>query len=118
MKVITTNDPYIAKSFRFFWIKRVYVGSVYRSLTPRQREAVVTHEVAHIGGHDTLWRMLALLFPPVMPWLCRRQEFAADAFAKDRGYGPPLIEVLRTLPEDCGWLYPKTSQRIEKLLHN
>ena len=72
------------------------------------------HEVAHIGGHHTVWRALSLLFPPAIRWLCHRQEYAADGYVVEQGHGIALMQYLRN-DADASMTHPSEQSRREKI---
>lgn len=117
MRVIVTRRPFIARSLSFFGLQRIYVGTRYAALPPFAKRAVIAHECAHLVGHHTEWRLLALLFPPVIPWLCHWQEYRADARAAATGH---LHGMLHLLQKDGGGglTHPKNIDRRKKLLHS
>jgi hypothetical protein len=117
MKIVRTKESIVARSASFFWWKRVYVGAWFWLLAPETRAAVLAHESYHCHQHHTEWRILALLFPFIIPRLCRRQELEADAFAASFGHGPALYEFLK--PGIGGGLFhPSNDVRRDALLHN
>lgn len=115
--IVRTKSQRIAWSASFFWFKRVYVGLPFHDLPMLVRTAILHHERAHCDGHHTEQRILALLFPPMLRWLCHRQEYAADCAAVSAGYGKEMSWLLRH-STDSGILYPSNAQRRHKMLHN
>lgn len=115
--IVDTDEPIYGRSVSFFWYKRIYVGTKFRDLPYRVKAAVIAHELGHCDGHHTEWRILALLFPFVIPWLTRWQEYRADAYACKLGYGPELAWLLRE-NTGGGLFHPTNYLRRQKLVHN
>lgn len=88
----------------------VVTGRQLEPLSQEEREAIVMHETGHIRHHHTLKRMWPRSFA-----YCRKQELEADRYAAERGHAGGLIRFLSRLPDDCGPLHPKTSERIAAL---
>lgn len=94
-----------------FSSRRIMVGPSWLILPPREKQALLLHEAAHLRGHHMLARVLfaTLLFPlvwtPVGHWFGARQELAADAFVVKKGYGADLLRFLRRCPRASGGDY-------------
>lgn len=117
IKVALLNEPIIARSFSFLWIKRIYLGSKWLALPTTVKSAVLEHERAHCDGHHSEMRMLALLVPVIIPWLCRWQELRADARAVEAGFGSEMLWLLRD-ESSGGPFHPTNLLRREKVVHN
>lgn len=99
----------------------IQTGEFFARLTDAEKSAVLMHEQAHIRSHDPLRRLwwvlsLQILFRP--GWVfeqCRKQEFAADAYAVARGHGAGLKMFLRRFPQTSSPIYPNARQRLEAL---
>ena len=116
MKEVVSQGSFIAHAGSFFGWKRLFLGTAYFYLTPRQQIAVKAHELGHIAGHHTEWRILTLFFCfPLFFWVCRKQEFLADEYAANVGARQELIEFLEKQYSPSGRMYPSNSDRIEKL---
>lgn len=98
------------------WASVIFAGPGYDRLTEGQKSAVVLHEMYHCMSHHTEWRIVAFLFPFIIPWLCRRQEFAADRYAALCGHAQDLIEVLANPLRPGSVTHPSHAERIERLL--
>lgn len=117
IKVVRTNSTKVAWSVSFLWFKRVFVGTPFHTLPLRVRKAILIHEFAHCSGHHTEFRILALICPPLIRWLCLRQEYAADAAVVRAGYGPELMWMLRH-DNHGGPFHPSNFLRRQKMVHN
>jgi len=105
----------VAHAASFFGWKRIYVGNRYRQLHPRFRQAILAHEKGHIAGHHTEWRIVCLLLCPfLLGVLCRWQEFRADEYADQRGYGQLLSQFLSSDAPGT-FLHPSQAMRRLKL---
>jgi Zn-dependent protease with chaperone function len=99
----------------FFWWKKVYLGKAYFDLPRAHRMAVKVHEMGHVKGHHTEWRILTLLFCPILFfWVCRKQEFLADEYAAKMHCGKEMIEFLQDHP-GTGRRYPSNAERIKRI---
>ena len=115
--IVQTSEPITARSFSCLWYKRIYVGRKFHALPPRVKMAVLAHEFAHCERHHTEWRILALLFPFLIKWLCHRQEYQADAYVAQCGFGPELHWFLRDERAETA-THPQKYLRRQKLVHN
>ncbi|MGQ7939137.1 hypothetical protein [Paraburkholderia sp. D1E] len=99
----------------------VQTGHFFTLLNDAEKSAVLMHEQAHVRNRDALRRLwwvfsLQILFRT--QWVfaqCRKQEYAADAYASARGHGTALRSFLRRFPQTSSPLYPSTRQRLEAL---
>lgn len=76
----------------------IFLPACWTAWSPQQRQAVLTHELAHHHRRDPLWRLLAAIactvhwFNPLVWWLARRHafqsEFACDAMVIESGVAP------------------------------
>jgi hypothetical protein len=114
MKMIQTTEPIVARSFSFFWFKRVYTGARFESLPYRTKVAILLHEFAHCNSHHTEWRVLLW---PLALWLPKRQELWADAFVASQGYAQELHDFLIG-EHDGGLFHPSNWQRRQNLMDN
>ena len=95
-----SNIIAMAGSFLFFGV--IFLGRGYYRLSESQKLAVLAHEREHIRLHHTELRILALIFCfPLLPRICRQQEFSADAGAVKAGCGEALRQLL-------SFYYPRT----------
>jgi Zn-dependent protease with chaperone function len=116
MKEVVSQGCFIAHSGSFFRWKRIFLGASFFYMTPNWQRAVKAHELGHIEGHHTEWRILTLLFCPFLFfWVCRKQEFLADEYAAKLGLRAELINFLEKLYTPSGRMYPSNFDRIEKL---
>lgn len=110
-----SNEDIIARSWSFFWTKRIIVGRRFDSLPFHVRNAVWYHETGHIEMHHVEKGLLCLL---LTPWrffkLCRQQELDADQYAAERGHARGLIELLR-FEKDQTFSHPSNSERRQHL---
>ncbi len=113
-----------------------------RDFEPRQQEAIIAHELAHLAACDPAWQLVADLVCTVLWWhpLCwwsrRRLRAASEAAADEASLlvpdGPDLLassllvlgQRLVGTPERLGWLSAGGSgfrsglgRRVERLLH-
>lgn len=114
MKVVRTSEPIIARSASFLWWKRIYIGEKFDRLSTDEKYSVIAHELAHCEGHHTEIRMLFMFIPFLFSWICRQQEYSADKYAKDRGYGASLARVISRNANN-GPYYPSTESRCARL---
>jgi Zn-dependent protease with chaperone function len=116
MQMVLSRKNFVAHTGTFFWWKRIFLGSQYFNLSNAHRLAVKAHELGHMQGHHTEWRILTLIFCPfIFFWICRQQEFLADEYAAEQGCSHELIEFLIDNP--CsGRMYPSNFERIERLI--
>jgi Zn-dependent protease with chaperone function len=117
--IVQTNEPITARSVSWLWYKRIYVGTKFIGLPERVKMAVLAHELAHCEGHHTEWRLLALIcpIPLLIQWLCHWQEYQADAYVAQCGFGPELSWYLRK--DGPGSItHPQNYLRRQKLVHN
>lgn len=115
IKVIETDERLVAYGGSFFWWKRIWTGRAYRRLTLRQQWAVMAHELGHVNGRHTEMRILCMLLCPFLFfWLCRQQEFWADAYAAKQGYKADLLSLLEK-EYDGGRFQPSHAERRENL---
>jgi Peptidase family M48 len=116
MKIVRVDKPYIARSFSFLWLKRIYIGSMYDHLSSAQRQAVLTHEEGHCALHHTELRLLTLiLFPFLLKYVCHQTELAADRYVAQRGQGRGLIALMRRTQNPESFFYPSDKTRCKIL---
>lgn len=129
---------------RGFFSKRIVVGLALTRLTPRERQAVLLHEAAHAKLRHPEKRILPMLWAclthPVLLWhvlmatdlqlavvrwtafladsgmaeFAQAQEYQADRFAKDCGYGDDLAQVFLRFGSG-GVLHPSLQSRLTRL---
>lgn len=124
--------------------KRVVVGPAFTRLTPRERQAVLLHEAGHAKLWHAEKRVLpmawAILTHPVLVWhivmamdaalaqvrftafledsgmseFAQAQEYQADRFAAECGYGADLSQVFLRFGSG-GVLHPSLQSRLIRL---
>ncbi len=108
-------EDIIARSWSFFWIKRIIVGRRFEKLPWHVRNAVMHHEHGHVEMHHVEKGLLCLL---LTPWrffkLCRQQEIEADAYAAKAGHAKGLLELLR-FEKAATFSHPSNSERRQYL---
>jgi len=114
LQIVKSRGHFIARSFSFFWYKRIYVGTEFKKLPRDEKAAVLAHEEGHCENHHTEKRMLALLFPFQLMKMCHQQELEADTHAGRLGHATALIEVIRR-GGDAGSYYPPIDARVKNL---
>jgi Zn-dependent protease with chaperone function len=82
-----------------------------------QQAAVMAHEEGHKRLRH-LWVQLLYVFASDArrSALLHAQEFEADAYAKARGHGSALANVLRRSPAPACHTHPATKERIARLI--
>lgn len=115
----------ISYSFAFWRWNKIVVGPAWRGLPEREAGAVLLHEAGHVKlrHFEKRLRMLWLVFvnPGRLLGLCAEQEFQADRFAAECGYGVELAQLFCRLQRsaekrpDSGPLHPDLSSRIMRL---
>ena len=103
-----------------FWRPgKIVVGPMFNRLTPFEQGAVLVHEVGHLElGHPRQrWRRWWWLIvkPAAFRAMCIEQEYEADRFAAERGYGPALVSIYARIENASGLLHPPVQARIAKL---
>lgn len=121
LRIRVVDKAIHAQSFSLLWMQRLYVGKdYYQSLPMFARRALIAHECAHLDGHHTEWRVLAMLCPLAWPFLrriCHWQEYRADARAAAGGHTHGLLHLLCN--DSPGSLtHPKNMDRRNKLMHS
>lgn len=137
------NDPHLhARSASCFGWRRLWIGLDYwQSLPQHARRALIAHEMAHLHGHHTEWRVAAMLLMllnmaalcyigepmaclpmTVIAWAAMRelfhwQEYRADAVAAHHGNLHGMLHILQSeCPESL--THPKNMDRRRKLMHS
>lgn len=96
--------------------KKIVVRPDFFAFPPREQMAFLLHEAAHCKLFHIEKRILRLIFWPLgLFGYCREQEFMADRFVKELGYGADLARAFSRFPDCQGHLYPSLAQRIERL---
>lgn len=119
MRSIQTNLPTFAFSVGFWPIEAVVLGRYSKHLSPRERDAIIAHEMGHIV-HRHAWKRLGWLLS--CRWgnlsaVCHAHEFEADAFASDAGHSPGLLAFLsRCTPTHETALHPTPRDRINRIM--
>jgi Zn-dependent protease with chaperone function len=116
---VDRKSPLIADSRGIWPFKRIVLGESWHFFPPREREAVLYHEVGHCKFFHLEKRLalLPLLFlrPALVTQISIAQELEADRFAAERGFGVELLSVLRKLGGKEGQFYPTFERRAEAL---
>ncbi len=105
---------------RGIWNFTIVYGPALFQFQKREQHAILLHEAAHCRlGHvekrlRALWRLFAR--PRSLALLCREQEFEADAWVANRGYGRELASALARMASMKGALHPSNADRIIRLL--
>lgn len=93
--------PGLAKARGIWPFRRIYIGQRWYMLTDRQQMAVLMHEAGHCKMFHLEKRVAMRWLSPIRSsWvlkICMEQEFEADEFAAQQGYGLALIEILNEL---------------------
>lgn len=98
---------------------QIVIGRGFLAFPPREQQAILLHEVGHIKlGHvlervKKMWQIV--LLPSAFARLCIRQEFQADRFAAECGYGADLARAFSRMGEAAGALHPPTAERVARL---
>lgn len=96
--------------------KRIVVRPDFHRFPPREQQAILMHEAAHCLAFHSEKRLLRLvLWPFGIAAYCREQEFIADRFVKECGFGADLARAFSRLSGDAGPFHPSTAERIERL---
>lgn len=96
--------------------QEIVVGPLFTAFPPREQQAILLHEAGHCKMRHVEHRLLALLAPWTIPRLCREQEFAADRFAAECGFGADLARAFLRLKAPATALHPPVEERIGRLL--
>lgn len=119
----------VAKGF-FPFRKKILIGTKLWGLDWRARLAILYHEAHHCNARHKEKRIalvvcvaLCPLVWPSIPRLFRRMahghEYAADQFAKSKGFGLDLARALRAYPEsrrkDDVMYHPPLDERCRRL---
>lgn len=98
--------------------KEIVIGPAFTGFPPREQQAILLHEAGHCKLRHLEARLSAMLFAPwTLFALCRTQEFAADRFAAECGYGPDLARAFLRVKAPDFPLHPPLPERIERLTH-
>ena len=115
MKITRTDDDIIARSWSFFWVRRIVVGRRFDMLPLAMRNAILAHEQGHVENRHVEKGLLCLL---TNPWnffkLCRKQELEADEFAATFGHALALVDFLR-FEKEGNRFYPSHAERRQHL---
>jgi Peptidase family M48 len=104
-----------------FWPFRRYIriGQKWMQLDRRAKIAVLLHEAYHIRAWHKWQRFVAMLFFPLPSFLvalAHRHEYAADKFAKSKGYGADLARALSRYPQGKRTqMHPPLTERLRRL---
>ncbi len=100
--------------------KKIVVGNDFFNFTPREQGAILLHEAGHCKLCHVEKRIINLwraFIPKLMFDYLRNQEYQADYYAAQCGYGVDLATAfakLRAVPQKL-W-YPDVDTRIARLL--
>lgn len=96
------------------------IEPAFYALPNVQQAAIWSHEEGHKAKRH-LW--IRLLYGFILPLkradysaLLHAQEYEADAYAKARGHGTALANVLRRDPQPASFTHPADRDRIARLL--
>jgi len=96
--------------------KKIVVGRGFMLLNPREKTALILHEVAHAKMFHAEMRVLCAI---ATPWrlkaIGREQEFQADDYARASGYGRDLALFFSRIREEASFWHPPKKERIERL---
>jgi Zn-dependent protease with chaperone function len=96
--------------------KEIVVGPAFLRFGPRERQALLLHEVAHCKLFHVEKRILLLIvFPFCIFAYCRDNEFVADKFVKECGYGGDLARAFLKMADRKSVLHPPLMDRILRL---
>lgn len=115
------NVPGICESRGIWRWTEIVVGRAFDYFSSREQQAILLHEAGHIklhhGAQRIRWLWLVLFSPRRFADLCVEQEFQADRFAANCGYGSDLASALSRLKTgSSGSLHPNSVERIARLL--
>ena len=110
----------ISESVGIWPFQRIEVGAGWKALPARIQTAVLLHEVGHLRKNHQAKRLLNILTAVFardrFNAMCRAQEFEADAYAKQCGFGEELAALYTALihtGQDAR--YPSMDSRIAEL---
>ena len=116
IKIRRIDDDFIAASWSFGPIKRIYLGNRFGKFSLQQQSAILAHETGHCEGHHLEWRCLAAIF---IPFWCHRvtkyQEILADRFAVKKGHAECLLTIFEKISHG-GRFHPTREERIANVL--
>src|SRR5258708_28706150 len=107
------------------------VGDKWLTLDGRAKMAALLHESHHIKAWHK-WRRIGLLIATpflfvvkgkriaeFLQGIAHEHEYAADGFAKSKGYGADFARALLRYPEgrrhDDRWFHPPLTERLRRL---
>jgi Zn-dependent protease with chaperone function len=107
----------IASARHTAWGRYIAVGPTWFQLRPREREAVLYHELGHLRSWHLIkrWVAVPLFWTQWVRRLAVEQEYQADDYAAKHGYAMDFICVLMGYCRDGGEFYPLLQDRIERL---
>lgn len=113
-------DPkarFICKSLGIGRWREIVVGPNWTAFPPAERAAMLVHEVGHLQQRHLEQRLRRLL---TFRWrnllaFCAMQEFEADRFAAQRGYGPALAAALSRMRDVSTTFHPPVAVRVGRL---
>lgn len=99
--------------------KRILVGNAFFDLEPRLQGAILLHEAGHAKLRHLekrIWFAIRNFWRPMaIGSYCRNQEFEADQFAANCGYGRDLALVFARVDAPAGPYHPNRLERIARL---
>lgn len=98
--------------------KEIVVGPAFMQFGSREKTALLLHEAAHCKMRHVEKRLLRfwmVFWPPALFRYCREQEYAADRFVRELGFGPDLARVFARIQGGSGPLHPPHDERIHRL---
>jgi hypothetical protein len=125
-----TELPHLSIAEGLWPLRRyIRVGYKWANLDHRAKLAVLYHEAHHIRENHKWRRILALLTVPILHprkikatlrGIAYSHEYAADGFAKAKGYGADFARALMRHPEgplvEDQCFHPPLELRLERLL--
>lgn len=122
INIVHTDKNIVARTFGFGMFAKIETGKLFDQLPPDQKEAVILHERGHIVHRHFLqriWWLVTFRFLDI-EWLslaCVNQEFEADRYVDEHGYGLHLLTfLLRLSDDDGGSFHPSAQERINRLI--
>ena len=115
--------PYACYTIFLWPFQRIVVSRDFMRLSPRQKMALLLHEVGHCKGHHLFWRLIMfwrfVFSPAKLLAYCQEQEFEADRFAAERGFGADLIALYRQMKDPESWelrlFHPTFRDRVARI---
>lgn len=113
-------DAKIISDSRGLWpFKRIVVGPPFFNFAEREKQAILLHEAGHCKMfhlEKRIARLWLLLWrPALLARYCEAQEYAADQYAAECGYGLDLARAFSRFTGESD-LHPGRHDRIARLL--